>query len=129
MGKRFLIDTNVIIDYTSNLLPDQGIVFVEHIFSTDFITSVIVKIEALGYSEPLPEKMQLLAEFINHASILPLDDAITLKTIDLRKSKKIKLGDGIIAATALVHNLILISRNTADFINIEGLDIIDPHNM
>jgi len=58
-----------------------------------------------------------------------LDDAITLKTIDLRKSKKIKLGDAIIAATALVHNLILISRNTADFINIEGLDIIDPHNM
>ena len=69
MGKRFLIDTNVIIDYTSNLLPDQGIVFVEHIFSTDFITSVIVKIEALGYSEPLPEKMQLLAEFIKHFTI------------------------------------------------------------
>ena len=41
----------------------------------------------------------------------------------------LKLGDAIIAATALVHNLILISRNTADFINIEGLDIIDPHNM
>ncbi|CAN5393106.1 hypothetical protein BH10BAC3_BH10BAC3_30350 [soil metagenome] len=38
-----------------------------------------------------------------------------------------KLGDAIIAATALVHNLTLLSPNTADFKNITGLVVIDPH--
>lgn len=56
MGQGFLIDTNVVIDYTSNLLPENGSVFVEQIFNTNFITSVIVKIEVLGYNEPAPEK-------------------------------------------------------------------------
>ena len=48
MGQRFLIDTNVIIDYTSNLIPDNGTAFVENIFNTAFNTSVVVKIEVLG---------------------------------------------------------------------------------
>jgi toxin FitB len=38
-----------------------------------------------------------------------------------------KLGDAIIAATALVHGLALVTNNTKDFTHIEGLVIIDPH--
>ena len=128
MGQRFLIDTNVIIDYTSNLIPGNGTAFVENIFNTAFNTSVVVKIEVLGYNDVLA-KMQLLEEFLSSATIFPLDDAIILKTIELRRIKKIKLGDAVIAATALVYNLVIISRNTADFNNITGLTCIDPHTL
>ena len=51
MGQRFLIDTNVIIDYTSGRLNDKGSVFVENIFNTDFNISIVVKIEVLGYND------------------------------------------------------------------------------
>jgi predicted nucleic acid-binding protein len=129
MGQGFLIDTNVIIDYTSNLLPENGSVFVEQIFNTNFITSVIVKIEVLGYNEPAPEKMQLLTEFIDTAKVLPLDNTITQRAIELRRIKKIKLGDAIIASTALVYGLVIISRNTSDFKNIQGLQVIDPSSL
>jgi predicted nucleic acid-binding protein len=44
-----------------------------------------------------------------------------------RMYKKLKLGDAIIAATALEHNLALITRNIADFRNIAGLRVLDPH--
>ena len=128
MGQRFLIDTNVIIDYTSNLIPDNGTAFVENIFNTAFNTSVVVKIEVLGYNDVLA-KMQLLEEFLSSATIFPLDDAVILKTIELRRIKKIKLGDAVIAATALVYNLVIITRNTADFNNITGLTCIDPHTL
>ena len=128
MGQRFLIDTNVIINYTSNLIPDNGTAFVENIFNTAFNTSVVVKIEVLGYNDVLA-KMQLLEEFLSSATIFPLDDAVILKTIELRRIKKIKLGDAVIAATALVYNLVIISRNTADFNNITGLTCIDPHTL
>jgi predicted nucleic acid-binding protein len=40
-----------------------------------------------------------------------------------------KLPDAIIAATALVYDLTLISRNAADFKNIQGLKAVDPHSL
>ncbi len=61
--------------------------------------------------------------------MLELDRDIIERTILLRKAQKIKLPDAIIAATALVHNLTLITRNTGDFSKITGLKIIDPHTI
>ncbi|MFM9836651.1 MAG: PIN domain-containing protein [Cyclobacteriaceae bacterium] len=58
-----------------------------------------------------------------------INDFIIEKTIELRKTHKTKLPDAIIAATAIVYDLTLISRNTSDFKNIEGLKVIDPHKL
>ena len=67
--------------------------------------------------------------FINGSTVIDLSDDIVSKTIEIRKTKKIKLPDAIIAATALVYDLVLISRNTSDFTNIDGLKVIDPHSL
>lgn len=128
MGQRFLIDSNVIIDYTSGRLDDKGSAFVETIFNTGFNISVVVKIEVLGYNNA-PDKMQLLVEFLAGATVLPLNESVTQKTIELRRLKKLKLGDAVIAATALTYNLTLITRNTNDFKNIPGLNCIDPYTL
>ena len=50
------------------------------------------------------------------------------KTIEIRKSYRIKLPDAIIAATAFVHNLTLLTRNISDYKNIEELSVINPHD-
>jgi predicted nucleic acid-binding protein len=64
------------------------------------------------------------------AKIFYVDDLIADKTIDLRKTyRKLKLGDAIIAATALANNLTLISRNTKDFEDISGLTCINPYEL
>ena len=106
MGKRYLIDSNTIIDYTASLLPNKGSDFVEELFNSVFIISIVVKIELLGFAD-VPEKMQTMEEFVNSANVLPLDDLVTQQTILLRrKHRKLKLGDAIIAATALVHKMI-----------------------
>lgn len=67
--------------------------------------------------------------FINYATILGLDNGVVDKTIAIRKSKKIKLPDAIIVATALVYNLTLVSRNIDDFNTIQGLNLIDPQSL
>ena len=129
MGQRYLMDSNVLIDYIALRLPRTGSDFVENIFNTYFLISVAVKIEVLGYND-VPNKMRAMEEFVDTATVLPLDDIVTHKTIELRRlHKKLKLGDAIIAASALVHNLTLLSRNLADFKNIEGLSVIDPHTL
>lgn len=47
----------------------------------------------------------------------------------MRQKQKIKLPDAIIAATALVNDFVIISRNTKDFKNIEGLEVINPYKI
>jgi len=71
--------------------------------------------------------MEILTDFIEASNVFLLTEPIVLKTIEIRKESKIKLPDAIIAATALVHQLPLVSRNTGDFKNVPGLVIINPH--
>ncbi len=49
--------------------------------------------------------------------------------IEIRKNHKTKLPDAIIAATALVYDLVVVSRNVTDFKNIKGIQVIDPHTL
>jgi predicted nucleic acid-binding protein len=110
-------------------LPKNGRDFIKNTINDDFTISVVVEIEALTYHET-PHKMPLIEEFIALATILPLDRNITKKAIELRREqRKLKLGDAIIAATALVHERTLVTNNVKDFKSIEGLRIIDPHTL
>lgn len=52
-----------------------------------------------------------------------------LTDTNLRKQKKIKLPDAIIAATVLVHGFTIIARNTKDFQHIAGLNYVNPHEL
>ena len=65
---------------------------------------------------------------MDFATILPIDEMVIEKTIIIRQNKKIGLGNAIIAATALTHNLTLLSRNKKDFSAIPGLNIIIPYS-
>jgi predicted nucleic acid-binding protein len=91
--------------------------------------SDVTKIEVLGWVNATKEQLQPLYDFMEIANVLPINEAVIEKTITIRQTKKIALGDALIAATALVYDLVVISRNTADFKNIDGLKIIDPHSL
>jgi predicted nucleic acid-binding protein len=71
----------------------------------------------------------VLHSFIADALVFELGKDIKLKTAEIRKACKIKLPDAIIAATALVYNLTLLSRNVGDFKQVDGLALINPHEM
>ena len=48
------------------------------------------------------------------------------KAIELRQIRKMGIADAIIAATALVHSMPLITSNIEDFKGIDGLEVINP---
>ncbi len=90
----------------------------------DFSISIVKKIEVLGFDE-IPLKMKIVEEFLSQAELFYIDDKVIEQTISLRKKhKKIKLGDAIIAATAMVNNFTIITRNIKDFQNIEGCNYV-----
>jgi predicted nucleic acid-binding protein len=57
------------------------------------------------------------------------DNEIIKQTISIRKKRKLKITDAIIAATAIVNGLTLVSDNDRDFKKIAGLKYINPANM
>jgi predicted nucleic acid-binding protein len=59
-------------------------------------------------------------------NILALDEAVADRAIALRRQRNMGLGDAIIAATALVHGIALVTRNTREFQHVENLQLIDP---
>lgn len=122
----YLIDTNALIDYLGKKLPVRGMNLLSDIIDAIPCVSVITKIEVLGFNAS-EEHTRLLRDFMNDANVFDLTNEIVEATIHIRKNHKIKLPDAIIAATALINNSTLISRNTADFKNISGLDTLDPH--
>ena len=123
----YLLDTNAVINYLDGSLPESGKKMLDEIVDEDATVSVITKIETLGYNFKSFAEQNLIETFIEGSTILDLTDEIVNQTIAIRKTKKIKLPDTILAATALVYDLILISWNTSDFKNIQGLKVIDPH--
>lgn len=101
----------------------------DNLINDNLTTSIVVKIEVLGFDGD-PNEMKRLNDFLALSTILYVDDAVANKTIDLRKThKKLKLGDALIAATALVHGFTILTRNTKDFHLITGLDCVNPHGL
>jgi toxin FitB len=63
--------------------------------------------------------------FVHVARLLPIDDAVANTWRRLIAERTRPVADGLIAATAKVHNKVLVIRNVADFDG-TGVDIIDP---
>ena len=123
MGQKYLLDTNVVIDFMGRKLPENSKVFLSKIIDDQINISAINKMELLGFQHT----EQNLISFVNYSEVYPIHDEVVDKTIDLRKKHKIKLPDAIIAATAIVNGFILISHNIKDFQKIAELQIIDSY--
>ena len=123
----FLLDTNTIIYYLKGSLPSSGMKAISAIVDDRSSISVITKIELLGFTAPDAREQDFSDQFVEASFIFNLNDAIINQTIELRKQYKIKIPDAIIASTAMVYSLTLITHNTNDFNKIPNLQCIDPH--
>lgn len=117
---KYLVDSNIIIYHLNG-----------NQVATDFICenfdkvaiSRITFIEVLSYDFSKEEQSEII-DFLNGFKVLDTDYEISMRCLENRKQKKIKIPDNIIAATAQTNNLILVTRNTADFDSLD-IDILD----
>ncbi|MDD2716132.1 MAG: type II toxin-antitoxin system VapC family toxin [Candidatus Wallbacteria bacterium] len=106
MSGNYLLDTNAIID-----LLKVNSIFSKLEKSAKFSLSFISELELLSYKniEPLEEKS--IRNLIGKAGIIDINDKIKAETIRLRRKYNLKLPDAIICATALSHDLTLITAD------------------
>ena len=86
--------------------------------------SAATLVEVLGFHQLDPTSRQAIEAFFAMLDVLPIDDRVIRQAISLRQTRKMSLGDALIAATALVYNLPLVIRNIRDFSGLVGLTLI-----
>ena len=120
------MDTNTVSDYLSRNLSPEGMQYLHGIVNSTPQISVMTRIESLSYLSPQIEIFRL---FVDYSTVFDLTENIIIRTIALRRSRRIKIPDAIIAATALEYDLTLITHNSSDFQGISNLKLLDAHSL
>jgi toxin FitB len=124
--KGYLLDTNILIYHWKGEIPESEIEKLEEILKHSFLISIITKIELLGWGKHTAEGFLNAKDFLSRATVIPVDDELADLTIELRRNDNIKLADALIAATALLNDLVLVTRNDEDFKALGDLEIYNP---
>lgn len=115
-GTDFLADTNALI-YLLN-----GNSCMSPFLQSKLAFSVISEMELLSFSGITTEEENNIKSLLLDCKEISLTDEIKEKTIEIRKKYKTKLPDAIVAASAIINNLPLITADKG-FNQIEELDL------
>lgn len=127
---KYLWDTNIVIYYLQQQFTPKAEKFIDEVIKQEKpCISAITEIELLCWKTVDDQDLITLQNFIDECKVIELEKAIKLKTAEIRKQHHIKLPDAIIAATSIVYDLTLITRNIADFKKIEGVKIFNPFSL
>jgi len=137
----FILDTNVISELrkAGSGKADQNVVFwlsqhnAENLY-VSAITLMEIELGILRIARRDAVQGQLLRKWMDH-HILPefsdrtisIDIAVALRAAALHVPDPRPERDSLIAATALVHRMVIVTRNGADFLPM-GVTVIDPWN-
>ncbi|MCC5635012.1 type II toxin-antitoxin system VapC family toxin [Nostoc sp. CHAB 5844] len=120
-----LVDSNIII-YAAQPEHSQ---LRELIAEYSPAVSALSYLEVLGYHLLSEQQRQYFEEFFQVAQVLPISQEVLNQAVALRQQRRMTVGDAIIAGTALVHGLTLITRNVDDFRWIAELNILNPFDI
>lgn len=111
-----LVDTDVFVDHlrgARRLQPGRD----------QILYSVVTRCELFSGRDTEEDAVRrLLAPF----DVLPVDRSIAERAGRLRRSSGVRTPDALIAATALQHQLVLVTRNERDFQAVSGLKMRPP---
>ena len=130
----YLLDTNIVSELRRTK-PHAGVVaWIKSINDSDLFISAVtlaeiqVGIELTKEQDPLKAKEieSWLDQLADSFSVLPMDGAAFRKWSRLmHRTSDTLYEDAMIAATALVHNFKVVTRNVADFKSF-GVDLLNP---
>lgn len=106
---RPLFDTNILIDYLRGvtLAREELARYPEP--ATSVISWMEVLVGAPADVEPATRR------FLSRFAIIEIDRPVAERAVMLRRDRRIRLPDAIIQASAEVHSMLLVTRNTRDF--------------
>jgi tRNA(fMet)-specific endonuclease VapC len=129
---KYLLDTCTISDFIKGF--PQVLARIKFLMPADLAVSSITRMEVEYGLQLNPQRGKIIEPLVNSlfASINTLDfghaeakTAGAIRAALRRQGKPIGAYDVLIAATALVHGLVLVTSNTKEFIRVNGLHLED----
>lgn len=90
--------------------------------------SAISRLEVLGFPNLTPAEENGLLIMLSQFNEVPITSDVIDRAIQLRRQVRMKAPDAIIAATALLQQAEVVTRNTSDFKKIAGLSALDTQS-
>jgi len=122
VGVRLLLDTNSIIALLSANM--QLIKLIEN--ADELYISIVNELEFKSFSNISKQDLALFDEFasgINIIDLLATNEGLKSKIIEMRNQYRLKLQDAIIAASAIVNDIVLITADKG-FKKVEELQLL-----
>lgn len=123
MNNLLLVDTDILIDVSKNIATAVNRLIKEeqnHSLGISTITKMELIVGCRNKSE-----LRIVDKFLNRFELIKIDDEINDVAISLLKIYRLSHGlliaDAFIAATAVAHQAMLLTKNQKDFKFIEGL--------
>jgi predicted nucleic acid-binding protein len=107
---RFLLDTCILVDHLRGHAAATRLLAKERRAAISTITWMEVMAGAIDEEEGLT-----LRAFLDGFELLAIDAAVAEEAVLVRRARRLKLPNAVILATARVHRLDLVTRNTKDF--------------
>ncbi|MFZ3017005.1 MAG: type II toxin-antitoxin system VapC family toxin [Gallionella sp.] len=108
-GIKCLLDTNVVIGLLKQHTAAVALIETHQLDLNQVAISQITRMELLGYPGLPKEEERQIQGFLQNSAVLLIDAAVEQRAIQLRRSGNCKLPDAIIAATAQIHHLTLLT--------------------
>lgn len=104
-----LFDTNILIDFLRGI-PDAK---AELVLYQDRAISIITWMEVMAGAPPDAESVT--RGFLDAFQLIELDAAVAARAVTIRRQHRLKLPDAIVWASAMVHAMLLVSRDAKAF--------------
>lgn len=117
-----LLDSNIIIYAAAPEASGLRAFIAEHMPAV----SAISLVEVLGYHKLTKHEREDFEAFFAASNVLSVSQIVVDQAVRLRQQRKMSLGDSLVGATALVHDLTLVTRNTDDFKWVPNLRLHNP---
>ena len=108
MSGRYLLDSNILMDLLDG---NEAVSKLCNIANSELYVSVITRIELLSAVRNTKDRESTIYGLLSFFTVVPLNDEVESKTIAIRRETNLKLPDSIIAASAVVTESILVTRD------------------
>ncbi len=106
MNEPFLIDTNIIIYFLGGDEQCLNLLYEKKLY-----TSFVSEIEVLGFPFIQPVEEKIATDFMAQCIIIELSEAIKTHAIFFKRKYRLKVGDALVVATAVILNMPLITAD------------------
>jgi predicted nucleic acid-binding protein len=111
-GVNYLLDTNFILGMLKSTPEVIEILTDRKLSASQCAYSAVTRMELLGFPGITSDEDALIRSTLSHFTYLAIDFAVEDRAIHLRRTRRVKLPDALIAATALCHGLQLLTLDT-----------------